>query len=123
MELAASKLLENKGSVGAAMRAAGYAPGYARNPQLMTQSDRWPELLEKYLPDELLAKEHEALIKADDLNAKAKGIHMGYKVKDKYPAEKSKSVLQILGEQPQAEPVMDTIRMEYEEKLRLAMGQ
>lgn len=123
MELAASKLLENKGSVGAAMREAGYTESYARNPQLMTKSEEWQVLLDKYIPDELLAKEHVVLIKADDLSAKARGIDLGYKVKDKYPAEKNKSVVQIIGEQPQSEPVMDAVRQEFEEKLRLAMAQ
>ncbi|MDD5726275.1 MAG: hypothetical protein PHC53_02585 [Patescibacteria group bacterium] len=56
-------LLENRGiSVSAAMKEVGYSDAYAKNPQQITSTDSWDELMKKHLPDEKLAKAHEALL-------------------------------------------------------------
>lgn len=78
-------LMENHGkSVSAAMREAGYSPNSAKNPQLVTGAKGWQELLNEYLPDELLnAKIREGLeatrvisatviVKSDDPKVKDK---------------------------------------------------
>lgn len=50
-------LVENGGkSVSGAMRAAGYSPKTAKNPEKLTKSKSWEELLEEYIPDDLLAQ-------------------------------------------------------------------
>jgi len=56
---AAKKLVENGGkSVSGAMIEAGYSPATAKNPEKLTKSKVWEELMEEYLPDELLQKVH-----------------------------------------------------------------
>lgn len=56
-------LLENKGrSVSSAMLEAGYPPATAKNPQQLTNSQGWKELMEEYLPDAEIAKRHQELM-------------------------------------------------------------
>lgn len=43
-------------SIAKVMREVGYSPRTARNPNKLTDSDGWKELMEKYLPDELLSR-------------------------------------------------------------------
>lgn len=105
--LVAKNLSENIGKpVGKAMREAGYAESTSKSPALLTKSKNWPILVEKYLPDKLLARKHKQLltvpkkirryVKGDleseveelDTNAISKGLDMVYKVRGKYPTEK-----------------------------------
>lgn len=59
----AMKVLENGGSVGAAMRAAGYTPATAKNPSKLTQSKAFIKILEKAgVTDSALAKAHGDLL-------------------------------------------------------------
>ena len=52
-------LSENVGmSVGTAMRQAGYSEGTALNPDHLTDSKGFTELMEEYLPDDKLAQVH-----------------------------------------------------------------
>lgn len=68
-ERAAKALLENDGkSVSAAMRKAGYSDASASNPHRLTRTKTWQELMDKYLPDEKLAKTHEKLLGAKFLD-------------------------------------------------------
>lgn len=46
--------MENGGNVSKAMREAGYAPSVAANPEKLTKSKAWEELLEQYFPDALV---------------------------------------------------------------------
>lgn len=96
---------ENK-TLGKAMTEAGYKKSTSENPKNLTESDAWKELMEKYLPDKLLAKKHKELlttpkkvrtyIKGDleseyeelDSQAISKGLDMGYKLKGKYQPDK-----------------------------------
>lgn len=58
-------VLENGGNVSKAMRDAGYSPATAKTPQKLTESATWQELMEAYLPDDMLLR---AL--SDDIEAK-----------------------------------------------------
>lgn len=55
-KLVAQKVVENRGNVSKAMKEAGYSDAYASNPQQFKASKTWEELLEEYLPDDLLTK-------------------------------------------------------------------
>lgn len=46
--------VENGGNISKAMRDAGYSPATAKNPEKLTKTDAWQELMEKHLPDEKL---------------------------------------------------------------------
>lgn len=53
------------------MLEAGYAPTFAKNPQVLTASKGWQELMEQYLPDESLAVIHaEGLLAKKPIGAK-----------------------------------------------------
>lgn len=51
---AVNNLVENGGNVSKAMLDAGYSPATAKTPQKLTESVGYSELLEAYLPDDLL---------------------------------------------------------------------
>lgn len=55
-KLVAQKVVENRGNVSKAMKEAGYSDAYASNPQQFKASKTWEELLDEYLPDDLLTK-------------------------------------------------------------------
>jgi hypothetical protein len=62
-KLVASKLLENPGkSVSQAMREAGYKESSAKNPQDLTRSMGWQELIDKYMSEEKLLNIHKRLL-------------------------------------------------------------
>ena len=48
--------LKNAGKLQPAMKEAGYAKGYAKNPKELTETKSWAVLLKEYLPDDLLTK-------------------------------------------------------------------
>jgi len=57
------KMVENGGkSVSKAMVEAGYSKSMAKNPQKLTNSLGWSELIEKYLPIESTLKAHKGLL-------------------------------------------------------------
>ena len=62
----AEKVLAGKDgkSVGAAMREVGYSENYADNPQKLTKSKTWKELMKEFLPDDLIAETHHSLLKS-----------------------------------------------------------
>jgi len=66
------KVLENKGnkrvSVSQAMKEVGYSDSLSKNPQIVTKSKGFQELLEKYLPDDLILGAIE-----EDINEGSKG--------------------------------------------------
>lgn len=103
------KSVENGGNVSKAMRDAGYSPATAKTPQKLTESKAWEELMEEYLPDDLLMKVHSEGLKANypvkakvirpdgtsdvevpDHPTRHKFLDTALKLKDKYPAEKHK---------------------------------
>lgn len=104
-KIAAKKTVENGGNVSKAMREAKYSVAMSNNPQKLTQTKTWAELMEKYLPDNLLARRHKQLLNAKvkitttskkagevertktttymDNEAVGKGLDLAYKIKDK----------------------------------------
>lgn len=78
-----------------AMLEAGYSKSFSNNPQELTRSDAWKELLDKHIPDELLTQKHRELLDARDkegnidVTAVRSGVDMGYKLKGKYAPEQS----------------------------------
>lgn len=60
-----AKLLENNGNLGKAMVDAGYSKNYADNPQLLTSTKTWEELMEKHFPDSKIALKIEEGLEAN----------------------------------------------------------
>ena len=125
------KTLENGGVVSKAAKGI-YSDSMAKNPQKITNTKGWNKLMEKYIPDKLLAEKHKELLNAEiktrqtlkgeliweeekmDSQAVAKGLDMGYKLKGKYTADK----LEI-------EPMNFVIKVEsgsYQEKVLKEKG-
>jgi len=91
----AVKIMENNGiSVSKAMKEVGYSDNYSKNPQTVTATKSWQQLMDEYLPDSLIAEKHNALLnKTDDkgdidANAVKSGIDLAYKVKGRFAPEK-----------------------------------
>jgi phage terminase small subunit len=64
-ERAVQIYVENGGkSASAAMREAGYSEASAKNPQKLTESSAWKELLDKAMPDKKLVSVHKKLLNA-----------------------------------------------------------
>lgn len=63
-KLVASKLVENGGNMGLAMRESGYSPATAKTPQKLTTSKGWATLMKEFLPDNDLLKTHRELLKS-----------------------------------------------------------
>ena len=109
---AAKNMLENGGNVSKAMRDAGYSPATAHNPQKMTDSDGWNELMDKNFPDELLQKVLNEGLLADkaigiegntieDYPTRHKYLDTAMKLRDRYPAQKKAVDLTSKGEKMQ----------------------
>ena len=95
-KLAAELVSEKTGRpLGEIMREVGYAEITSLNPESLTTSKGWKELMDEYLPDKLLASKHQALLnKLDkegeiDANAVGKALDMAYKLKGKNAPEKT----------------------------------
>ncbi len=63
-KLAKIKVVEFRGNVSKAMREVGYKEKTAKNPKNLTESKGWKELMDDFLPDELLSEKHRELLKA-----------------------------------------------------------
>lgn len=102
------KAVENGGNVSRAMIESDYSPATAKTPQKLTTSKGWQELLDKHLPDKLLAEKHRELLNKKevvtknnvttgevdtietgeiDVTAVTKGLDMAYKLKGRYANE------------------------------------
>jgi len=57
-KLAFKKTVENGGFVSPAMKNARYSPAMAKNPQKLTKSKGWHELMNEFLPDDSLILVH-----------------------------------------------------------------
>ena len=128
------KTLENGGIVSKAAEGI-YSPSMAKNPQKITCTKGWQELMEQHLPDKLLAEKHRELLNAEvktrqtikgdliweeekmDSQAVAKGLDMGYKLKGKYAPEKSVSLTANLDIESD-NPKMKEFKKQTIEKLR-----
>lgn len=60
----ASRIAENHGNLGKTMLEAGYSPNTAKKPENLTESKGWAELMEEYLPDDLILKAHKDALTA-----------------------------------------------------------
>ncbi|OGY30320.1 MAG: hypothetical protein A3J50_00490 [Candidatus Woykebacteria bacterium RIFCSPHIGHO2_02_FULL_43_16b] len=103
-KLVASNLLENTGkSVSQAMKEAGYKEGSYKNPQQLTRSRGWAELMDQFLPEKLLLHrlkqllnkkitywigkgDNRKLIRTKEIDSAsvAKALDMAYKIRGKY---------------------------------------
>lgn len=102
------KILENPGkSLGSAMREEGYSEEYSDNPQELTATKSWQELVEEVFPDDLLTKTHKEALEAKrqssikglllqsefpDFDIRLKALDMAYKLKGTYAPEKYQEV-------------------------------
>src|SRR5581483_12448070 len=84
----AFKAVVEKGrSVSGATRDVGYSPNTAVDPGKLTQSKGWQELLNEYLPDDILADKHRELLEHTgpegqlDVQAVKAALDMAYKLK------------------------------------------
>lgn len=75
-------MVENGGNVSKAMRDAGYSPQTAKVPQKLTTSAGFAELLEAYLPDDMLLGALSEDIEVKKANRKAE-LELAFKLKGK----------------------------------------
>lgn len=83
------KTIENlrttdKIDMGDILRQSGYSESVATHPKVVTESQGWIELLEQYLPDDLLLKKNLFLLKNKNWQAVNAGLDKAYKIKGKY---------------------------------------
>lgn len=91
--------------MGEVMVEAGYSENTAIAPTKLTKSKGWIELMEKHLPDSLLAKKHlEGLnavftdkynTDAEDFATRHKYLETAYKIKNKMPKDANLTAVQI----------------------------
>lgn len=106
--IVASKMVDSGGKISMrrAMREAGYSEAMAKNPQKLTRSTAWKDLIGEKLSDELLVDRLVVLINAkktektyvkgeriikiekEDYSAISRGLEMAFRIKGKYIAEK-----------------------------------
>jgi len=94
----AKKIVENPfQTMGEAMKSVGYSEASASKPSEVTQSIGWHELMEKYLPDDLVLEVHRKGLNAvkvvtshtepdklvEDTPTQLKAVELAYKVKGK----------------------------------------
>lgn len=128
----AFKEVLNGSTISGAMLKAGYSETTATTTGKLTNTDGWKELMDKHLPDDVLAKVHrEGLEAADELiidgqkvgskpdyAVRHKYLDSAYKLKGSYAAEKSTSVnLNIKGDIKDFNE-LEAIRIKYEEELK-----
>lgn len=80
--------LENGGNMSKAMRDAGYTAASAKTPQKLTESKGWQELLDEYLPEEMLLGVHKEGIFEEDGSVRHKYLDTAYKLRGSYATEK-----------------------------------
>ena len=93
-------IIKNGGNVSKGMRDAGYPKTTAKNPSKLRRSKAWADLMEEYIPENLVAKTHQRQLKAkhyvtvdgiskqvDDNLAQNKAMDLAYKLRGKYAAE------------------------------------
>ena len=79
---AVSNLVENRGNVSQAMKDAGYTDASAKNPSNLTKSAGFAELMEAYLPDDMLLGALADDIEKKEGNRKAE-MELAFKLKGK----------------------------------------
>lgn len=79
---ALDNLVKNGGNVSKAMRDAGYSEKTAKTPKKLTESVAFAELLEAYLPDDMLLRALSDDIEEKKANRKAE-LELAFKLKGK----------------------------------------
>ena len=114
--LAAQKIVKNKGNVTKTMLEVGYSEKTARTPQKLTASKGFQDLMEDYLPNEDIIKQHSQLLNKTkiityrtkktgkvktydtgeiDAPAVISALNMAYKLKGLYAPDKFQEVNQF----------------------------
>ena len=111
---------DNGGNASKALKAAGYGETIVKNPQKVTQSKGWQFLVDKYLPEEKLAKVHSEgleakktehkvvgkdengqpvydFVEVPDYATRHKYLDTAYKITRKYDEDANKNVLNVIG--------------------------
>ena len=91
---AIDNVVENGGNVTKAMRDAGYAETTVNNPDNLTKSDAWLELMEAYLPDDMLLGALSDDIEKKEGNRKAE-LELAFKLRGKM-VEKTEGKIDLL---------------------------
>lgn len=91
----ADQLQNPEKSIKQSMMESGYSEGSANKSNRLTQSKDWVALLDKYLPDKLLAEVHQELLKSNDWKAREVALAMAYKIKGKFSEDEQKPFLPI----------------------------
>ena len=79
---AIANAVENGGNITKAMRDAGYAETTVNNPVNLTKTNAWQELMEAYLPDDMLLRALSDDIEKKEANRKAE-LELAFKLKGK----------------------------------------
>ncbi len=90
-EKAFKTVVENGGNVSRAMLSVGYSPATANTPQKLTESKGWQELLAQVDDKVILDKVYDILLSSDK-RASLSAADTLLKLKDRYPANKSKFI-------------------------------
>lgn len=89
----AMEILVEKGgktSMAPVLREAGYSEVIARNPDRVTKTKSWAELLDEMLPESSILQAHKDLLEQKESSkAKVAAIDMGYKLRGKYAPVKT----------------------------------
>ncbi len=81
-KLAVAKMVENGGNASRAMIEAGYSPATAKTPSKLTDSAGYEELMDAYLPDDMLLRALSDDIEKKEGNRKAE-LELAFKLKGK----------------------------------------
>lgn len=79
---AIANAVENGGNITKAMRDAGYAETTINNPVNLTKTSAWQDLMEAYLPDDMLLRALSDDIEKKESNRKAE-LELAFKLKGK----------------------------------------
>lgn len=97
------EIVENGRNKGEAMIEAGYSENTAVAPTKVTESKGWQQLMDEYIPDELLQKVHKEGLEAVKLEGgkkvadsaiRHKYLDTGYKLKRKYAGDKLEDTIE-----------------------------
>lgn len=81
-------VVENGGNISKGMREAGYSNNTAKNPNKLTNSKAWKDLLDYYLPDEMLLA-----VLAEDIKHRPESrrqlLDLAFKIKGAYKNDHS----------------------------------
>lgn len=128
------KEVVNGSTISGAMVKAGYSASTAKRTNKVTRTKGWAELIEKELPDGLLAARHRELLNSrqiefvrngkethaelidqPEVQAVSKGLDMAYKLKGKYAPEKSINLNVDVEASPEIKELTKILNEKYKE--------